>query len=106
MNTSHGPTCPEPSPHQTGAQRGRQNVGADYTVPVVMDEEEDVDMESEEDLVDRKAQGGFQRNDKGDDEEWGSPEHSQLVEMDVSVTDDFTLCLAQTSPSPLKEKGS
>ncbi len=104
MNTAMAQHAQSPAHFKLGRREDVRMWGADYTVPEVMDEEEDVDMESEEDLVDRKAQGGFQRNDKGDDEEWGSPEHSQLVEMDVSVTDDFTLCLAQTSPSPLKER--
>uniref|UniRef100_A0A673JLT5 Sentrin-specific protease 3-like n=1 Tax=Sinocyclocheilus rhinocerous TaxID=307959 RepID=A0A673JLT5_9TELE len=94
-----------PSPAHFKLRRREEDVrmwGADFTVPEVKDEEENVDMESEKE--DKKAEGDLQRNDKGDDEEWGSPEHSRLVEMDVSVTGDFTHCLAQTSPSPLKER--
>ncbi|XP_052412003.1 sentrin-specific protease 3a [Carassius gibelio] len=105
MNPAMAQHAPSPAHFKLGRREEDVKMwGADYTVPEVKDEEENVEMESEEDLVDRKAEGGLQCNDKGDDEEWGSPEHSNLVEMDVSVTDDFTLCLAQTSPSPFKER--
>ncbi|KTF79283.1 hypothetical protein cypCar_00013449, partial [Cyprinus carpio] len=105
MNPAMAQHAPSPAHFKLGRREEDVRMwGADYTVPEVKDEEENVEMESEEDLADRRAEGGLQCNNKGDDEEWGSPEHSKLVEMDVSVTDDFTLCLAQTSPSPLKER--
>ncbi|XP_016413596.1 sentrin-specific protease 3a [Sinocyclocheilus rhinocerous] len=105
MNPAMAQHAPSPSHFKLGRREEDIRMwGADYTVPEVKDEEENVDMESEEDLVDGKVEGGLQCNDKGDYEEWGSPEHSKLVEMDVSVTDDFTLCLAQTSPSLLQER--
>ncbi|XP_051532055.1 sentrin-specific protease 3-like isoform X1 [Myxocyprinus asiaticus] len=95
-----------PSPTHFKLGRREEDVsmwGADYAVPEEEEEDENVDMESEEDLVEKKDEGGFQWNDKGD-EDWGSPEHSQPVEMDVNVTGGFTYCLAQTKPSPLKER--
>ncbi|XP_016137230.1 sentrin-specific protease 3-like [Sinocyclocheilus grahami] len=103
MNPAMAQHTPSPAHFKLGRREEDVRMwGADFTVPEVKDEEENLEMESEEE--DKKAEGGLQRNDKGDDEEWGSPEHSQLVEMDVSVTGDFTHCLAQTSPSPLKER--
>ncbi|XP_059404403.1 sentrin-specific protease 3-like [Carassius carassius] len=103
MNPAMAQHAPSPAHFKLGHREEDVRVwGADYTVPELKDEEENVEMESEEE--DKKDDGGFQCNDKGDDEEWGSPEHSKLVEMDVSVTSDFTHCLAQTSPSPLKER--
>ncbi|KAL0193667.1 hypothetical protein M9458_011963, partial [Cirrhinus mrigala] len=106
MNPAMAQHAPSPAHFKLGRREEDVRMwGADCTVPEVNDdEEENVEMESEEDLVDKKAEGGFQWNDKGDDEDWGSPEYSKLVEMDVSVPGDFTHCLDQTSPSLLKER--
>ncbi|XP_051749306.1 sentrin-specific protease 3a isoform X1 [Ctenopharyngodon idella] len=108
MNPAMAQHAPSPAHFKLGRREEDVRIwGAEYTVPEVEeeeDEEDNVEMESEEDLVEKKAEGGFQCNDKGNNEEWGSPEHSQPVEMDVSVTGDFTHCLAQSRPSPLKEK--
>ncbi|ROI27717.1 hypothetical protein DPX16_23039 [Anabarilius grahami] len=108
MNPAMAQHAPSPAHFKLGRREEDVRIwGAEYTVPEVEeeeDEEENVEMESEEDLVEKKAEGGFQCNDKGNNEEWGSPDHSQLVEMDVSVTGDFTHCLAQSRPSPLKER--
>lgn len=107
LNPAMAQHAPSPAHFKLGRREEDARIwGAEYTVPEVEEEEEEdtVEMESEEDLVDKKAEGGFQCNDKGDNEKWGSPEYPQLVEMDVSVTGDFTHCLTQTKPSPLKER--
>lgn len=105
MNPAMAQHAPSPAHFKLGRREEDVSMwGADYTVPEEeVEEDEEENVESEEDLVEKKAEGDFQWSDKGN-EDWGSPETSQLVEMDVSVTGDFTHCLAQTGPSQLKER--
>ncbi|NP_001098584.1 sentrin-specific protease 3a [Danio rerio] len=108
MNPAMAQHAPSPAHFKLGRREEDVRMwGADYTVPEVEDEEEeeeeeeedDVEMESGEDLED---QGIFHLQDQGDDKDWGTPEHSQVAEMDVRVTDDFTHCMAQRRPRLLK----
>lgn len=107
MNPAMAQHAPSPAHFKLGRREEDVSMwGVDYTVPeeeVDEEEEENVEMESEEDLVEKKAESDFHWSDKGT-KDWGSPETSQPVEIDVSVTGDFTHCLAQTRISTLKEK--
>ncbi|XP_065106516.1 sentrin-specific protease 3a [Paramisgurnus dabryanus] len=109
MNPAMAQHAPSPAHFKLGRREEDVSMwGADYTVPEEEeDEEEEMEEEEEEnveeDLEEKKVVGDFQWCDKSN-EEWGSPEHSKPVEMDVSVTGDFIHCLNQTGVSPLKKR--
>lgn len=103
MNPAMAQHAPSPAHFKLGRREEDVSMwGADYTVPDPEEEEEEEE-NVEEDMEEKKAVGDFQWCDKSN-EDWGSPEYSNPVEMDVSVTGDFIHCLTQTGLSPLKER--
>ncbi|XP_051981280.1 sentrin-specific protease 3-like [Xyrauchen texanus] len=106
MNPAMAQHAPSPAHFKLGCREEDISMwGAECAISEQEEEEEheNVEIESEEDLMEKKDERGFQWNDTGD-EDWGTPEHSLPLETDVSITGDFTHCLAQTRLGPLKER--